>query len=249
MKVVGIIPARMGSSRFPGKPLALIRGKPMIEHVYKRSALCRSLSTVVVATPDEEIARSVKGFGGGVVMTSASHERATDRVAEAARTTGGDIVIVIQGDEPLLHPDMIQAAVKPVAEDDDVFCSNLIERIYSVEEFENPNTIKVTMDNKGNALYFSREAIPSRNRLGFDQIQAHKQVCIMPFRRDNLFKYTTMAPTALEQAESIDMLRILEHGLVVRLVETGFHTQSVDIPKDIPLVDELMQTDPLCRLY
>src|SRR3989338_7318551 len=175
----------------------------MIEHVYKRSALCRSLTTVVVATPDEEIARAVKGFGGGVVMTSASHERATDRVAEAARTTGGDIVIVIQGDEPLLHPYMIEAAVKPVAEDDDVFCSNLIERIHSVEEFDNPNTIKVTMDKQVNALYFSREAIPGRSRIGFDQIQAYKQVCIIPFRREHLFQYTTMQPTVLEQAESI----------------------------------------------
>ena len=182
MRVVGIIPARMGSSRFPGKPLALIRGKTMIEHVYKRSALCPALDAVVVATPDEEIANAVRGFGGESVMTSPDHQRATDRVAEAAQTTGGDIVLVIQGDEPLVHPDMIEAAVKPVAEDSDIFCSNLVERIRTREEFENPNTIKVTMDHQGNALYFSREPIPNQNYLGFDKLVAYRQVCIIPFR-------------------------------------------------------------------
>ncbi len=249
MRIVGIIPARMGSSRFPGKPLAVICGKPMIEHVYKRSALCGALTTLAVATPDEEIARTVRGFGGEVLMTSIAHQRATDRVAEAACTTGGDIVVVIQGDEPLLHPEMIEIAIKPVVEEAGVFCSNLVQQIDSIEEFVNPNTIKVTMDQDGNALYFSREPIPSQDRLGFNRITAYKQVCIMPFRRQNLFRFVELKPTTLEEAESIDMLRILEHGYKVRLVETKFRTQSVDVPEEISRVELLMEKDPVCSLY
>jgi 3-deoxy-manno-octulosonate cytidylyltransferase (CMP-KDO synthetase) len=249
MKVVGVIPARMGSSRFPGKPLALIRGKTMIEHVYKRSALSKALDTLVVATPDREIAEAVQSFGGEFVMTSPDHQRATDRVAEAAQTVGGDIVIVIQGDEPLVHPDMIEAAVKPVAEDGDIFCSNLVERIRTRQEFENPNTIKVTMDHQGNALYFSREPIPNQTILGFDKIQAYRQVCIIPFRIANLFKFLELEPTPLEETESIDMLRILQHGYKVRLVETEYRTLSVDMAEEIVPVEQAMERDPLCSLY
>lgn len=249
MKIVGVIPARMGSSRFPGKPLALIRGKSMLEHVYKRSALCRSLDALVVATPDPEIAEAVRRFGGEALMTSPAHQRATDRVAEAALTTGGDIVIVIQGDEPLVHPDMIEASVKPVAEDDTIFCSNLIEEIQTVEEFQNKNTIKVTMDDSGNALYFSREPIPSHLSLDFNRIRAYRQVCIIPFRKENLFKFLELKPTPLERAESIDMLRILEHGYKVRLVETRFRSLSVDVAAEIAPVERAMEHDPLCSLY
>ncbi len=249
MKVTGIIPARMGSSRFPGKPLALIAGKPMIEHVYRRSAMCRALDVLVVATPDEEIATAVRAFDGDVVMTSSEHERATDRVAEAARITGGDIVIVIQGDEPLLSPEMIEAAVAPVAADERVFCSNLVERISSVEEFRNPNTIKVIMDRHHNALYFSRAPVPSIERLGFARIHAYKQVCIIPFRHENLVKFTTLSPTELERVESIDMLRILEHGYTVRLVESPGVSYAVDVPEDIAVVEQAMERDALCARY
>ncbi len=249
MKTIGIIPVRMGSSRFPGKPLALILGKAMVEHVYKRSALCRSLDVLAVATPDEEIARAVRAFGGEVIMTSTAHERATDRVAEAAEMTGGDIVIVIQGDEPMLRPEMIEAAVKPVVEDATAFCSNLVERIPTLEEFRNPNTIKVTMDGDGNALYFSREPIPTVHRFAFGQIPAYKQVCILPFRRENLLKFTQLKPTILEQVESIDMLRILEHGHKVRLVETPFYTLSVDVPADVSAVEHALEKDPIRPLY
>ena len=122
MKVVGIIPARMGSSRYPNKPLTKILGRPMIEHVYKRSALCKTLDLVAVATPDQEIFQAVEAFGGQALMTSSAHTRASDRVAEAAEHTGGDIVINIQGDEPLIHPEMIELAVRAVAEDRNIFC-------------------------------------------------------------------------------------------------------------------------------
>jgi 3-deoxy-manno-octulosonate cytidylyltransferase (CMP-KDO synthetase) len=248
MKIVGIIPARMGSSRFPSKPLALIRDKSMLEHVYRRSALCAELDQVVVATPDQEIAQAVSAFGGLTVMTSPDHERAVDRVAEAAQTTGGDIVVVIQGDEPMLRPEMIEAAIQPVVDDADVFCSNLVEPIDTVEEFEHPNTIKVTMDGQGNALYFSRQPIPQQ-RAGFVSGAAYKQVCIIPFRRENLDRFLSLPSTPLEQAESIDMLRILEHGHIVRLVETPYRTQAVDAPIDILTVERLMEEDALCLTY
>ena len=249
MKIVGVIPARMGSSRFPGKPLAPICGRSMIEHVYRRSALCKSLDILAVATPDREIAEAVEAFGGTVIMTSPSHKRATDRVAEAAESTGGDIVIVIQGDEPLIHPEMIDAATAPVAADDSVFCSNLIEPIESVEEFESPNTIKVTMDHDRNALYFSRSPIPSLYRHDFRGAPAFKQVCIIPFRHDALRKFVAMEPTPLEEVESIDMLRVLQHGHTVRLVETKYRTLAVDEADEIHAVERVMEADSLFQLY
>lgn len=249
MKVVGIIPARMGSSRYPGKPLVMIAGKTMIEHCYRRSALSKALTEVAIATPDEEIARAVRGFGGNVVMTAPTHERATDRVAEAAGVTGGDIVVVIQGDEPLLQPDAISDAVAPVAADPGVFCTNLMARIRTEEDFRSPNTIKVVTNHRKDALYFSRSPLPGTGARPFDQLTAFKQVCIIPFRAENLTRFTTLTPTALEQAESIDMLRLLEHGYTVRMVDTPYDTAAVDVPSDIAVVEHLMKTDPVSQLY
>jgi 3-deoxy-manno-octulosonate cytidylyltransferase (CMP-KDO synthetase) len=230
----------MGSSRFPGKPLALIGGRPMIEHVYRRSALCPALGRLVVATPDKEIAEAVWGFGGEAVMTSLSHVRATDRVVEATLTAGGDVIVMVQGDEPLVRPEMIDAAVGPVLEDGEIFCTNLVERIKTIEEFRNPNTIKVTMDRRMNALYFSREPVPNLGDRRFEKVRAYKQVCIMAFRRERLMRFPLLEPTALEEAESIDMLRLLEHGFRVRLVESPCSTHAVDSPGDIALVEEVM---------
>ena len=249
MKVVGIIPARLGSSRFPNKPLASICGKTMLEHVYRRSVLCSALHHVVVATPDPEIIAAVQAFGGEAVMTSPDHQRATDRVAEASAVTGGDIVVVIQGDEPLLQPDAIAQVVKPVAEDPRVFCANLTERILSLDDFMSPNTIKVVMNANNDALYFSRSPIPSDGVKAFDRARAYKQVCIIPFTRANLLKFMSLPPTPLEQAESIDMMRVLEHGYTVRMVESAFETHAVDVPDDIPAVERLMARDPIVSRY
>lgn len=215
----------------------------MIEHVYRRSALCRRLSRLVVATPDEEIAVAVRAFGGEAVMTSPTHLRATDRVAEAAGGTGGDIIVLIQGDEPLVRPEMIEAAIEPVLVDDSIFCTNLIDRIKSLEEFRNPNVIKVTMDRSRNALYFSREPIPNLGREPFEKIHAYKQICIMAFPRARLMRFSALEPTDLEGAESIDMLRILQHGYPVRLVDSPGWTYGVDTPADIEVVEAAMATE------
>lgn len=250
MKVAAIIPVRMGSSRFPGKPLAKISGKTMVEHVAKRVALCRSLDAgVYVATPDREIAEEVENFGGQVIMTSPEHQRASDRVAEAAENLDTDIVVMIQGDEPLVTPQMVESSFQPLLKDDSIFCTNLVKQIESEEEYNNPNTIKVVMDDQGYALYFSREPIPTVHGKDFASIQAYKQVCIIPFTKRSLLEFAGMTPTPLEEAESIDMLRILQHGLRVMMVECTEETHSVDVPQDVVTVERMMAGDPLLDLY
>jgi len=249
MKIICVIPARMGSSRFPGKPLARICGRPMIEHVYWRSLMCKKVDEVVVATCDEEIVEATKRFGGRAIMTSSLHQRASDRVAEIAQSMGADIFAMVQGDEPMIFPEMIDLALKPLLADSKVLCVNLAAPIQSEEEFNDRNTIKAVMAQNGDALFFSREPIPTRQRLPFGQFQAYKQVCVIPFRRDFLLQYTALEPTPLEQAESIDMLRALEHGYPIRLVKSEYITQSVDTPEDLARVETLMQKDPLVSRY
>ena len=244
MNILALIPARMGSSRFPGKPMAKILGKPMIGHVYERVGRCPILTKTAVATCDEEIAEYVRSIGGEAVMTSSSHERASDRCAEALEILEKqdgihyDIVVMVQGDEPMTHPDMIAEAVGPMLQDDSLLITNLLGKISGDKEFEDRNCIKVVCDLKSNALYFSREPIPTRTRTS--DIPMGKQVCIIPFRRDFLLEYTRMAPTPLEIAESVDMMRVLEHGLKIRMVPTSHDSFAVDTPADLAKVEKLM---------
>lgn len=265
-RIVAVIPARMGSTRFPDKPLARILGRPMIEHVLRRALMCPLLEDVYVATCDDEIRASVEASGGKVVMTSASHERASERAAEAARHFEADIVVMIQGDEPMITPSMVEAAVAPLLSDESVSCVNLARRITSREEYLDPNTIKVATDARGDALYFSRSPVPAnafaREGGGADshardvrppvfdfQTPVFKQVCVIPFRRALLEEFARLAPTPLERAESIDMLRLLGHGVKVRMVETDADTHAVDTPEDLRRVEALMKGDPLVALY
>lgn len=249
MKIVAVIPARMGSSRFPGKPLAPLIDRPMIEHVYRRTKMCRHLDEVCIATCDEDIAAAAKGFGAKVLMTSSSHERASDRTAEAARSLAADIIVMIQGDEPMIRPEMIEWAVEPLRREPSVLCVNLAVPIRSEVEFADPNTIKVVTDHNSNALYFSREPIPNRLRMSFSALPAYKQVCVIPFRRDFLLRFAELPPMPLEAAESIDMLRALEHGYPVRIVRADVSTHAVDTPQDLKNVAQLMRNDPLLLKY
>ncbi|CCQ75504.1 3-deoxy-manno-octulosonate cytidylyltransferase [Magnetospira sp. QH-2] len=249
MKTVAVIPARMGSSRFPGKPLAPLHGRPMLEHVYQRTALSEAVSEVYIATCDDEIRSASEAFGAPVIMTADTHERASDRVAEAMADKDVDLVVMVQGDEPLTFPEMIDTAVAPFAEDPALQCVNLTKRIPTVEEFENPATIKVVMDGNMNALFMSREAIPHRLKGRFEDIAAYKQVCIIPFRHAALMNFYQLPPTPLEIAESVDMMRFIEHGIGVRMVETDLETHAVDTPEDLRLVTEMMTTDPLFGTY
>jgi 3-deoxy-manno-octulosonate cytidylyltransferase (CMP-KDO synthetase) len=249
VRIVAVIPARMGSSRFPGKPLALIGGRTMIEHVFRRAAMCERLDAVYVATCDEEIRVAAEGFGCNVLITSASHERASDRVAEAAERIEADIVVMIQGDEPMITPEMIDAALAPLLQEPSVTCVNLARRIESREEFVDPNTIKVVTDCRGDAIYFSRAPVPATSVERFGHTPMLKQVCVIPFRRASLREFARLAPTPLERAESIDVLRWIEHGGRVRIVETEEETHAVDTPEDLRLVETMMRDDPLVMRY
>ena len=244
MKILALIPARMGSSRFPGKPLAKILDKPMIEHVYKNVEKCELLTKTVVATCDEEIFDFIKSINGQVVMTSDKHERASDRCAEALAILEQDdnvlydIVVMVQGDEPMTHPDMITEALTPMLENPEIVVTNLMGDISSDDEFDDRNCIKVVCDLENNALCFSREPIPTRR---FGNVPMKKQVCVIPFTREFLLQYTRLSPTPLEIAESVDMMRVLEHGEKVKMVPTKHQTYPVDTESDLTRVEELMQ--------
>lgn len=246
MKILALIPARMGSSRFPGKPMAPILGKPMIGHVYERVAKSPLLTTTAVATCDQEIYDYIESIGGVAVMTADTYERASDRCAEAllkleqANNTRYDIVVMVQGDEPMTHPDMIAEAVQPMLDDANIQITNLLGQIKDIAEFEDRNCIKVVCDLKSNAMYFSREPIPTRSKM--PDVPMGKQVCIIPFRRDFLLEYTRLAPTPLEVAESVDMMRVLEHGMKVHMVPTQHETQAVDTLADLEKVARLMKS-------
>ena len=254
MNSISIIPARMNSSRFPGKPMKKILGIPMIGHVYKRVKMCKTIKQVYVATCDQEIYDYIKSIGGKVVMTSESHERCTDRCAEALLKIEDEtnekctLMVLVQGDEPLVHPKMIEESIAPMIKDNSIPITNLVANIDTVDAFENKNEIKVVLDKNNNALYFSREPIPTRKKDIID-VPMKKQVCIIPFKRDFLLEFNKMKPTPLEVIESIDMMRILENGGKVRMVNTEFITKSVDTQEDLNLVSEMMKNDELYKIY
>ena len=248
MNILALIPARMGSSRFPGKPLKKILGKPMIGHVYERVSKCDLLIKTVVATCDQEIVDYIESIGGQVVMTSGKHERASDRCAEALGylekkdNIQYDIVVMVQGDEPMTHPSMITEAVTPMLKDPEILVTNLLGDIESEEEFKDRNCIKVVCDLDSNALYFPREPIPTQK---FGRATMKKQVCIIPFTRDFLLEYTSLDPTPLEIIESVDMMRVLEHGKKVKMIHTKHRTQAVDTKEDLEKVTKIMKKEKL----
>lgn len=254
MKIIGIIPARLASSRLPQKPLADILGMPMIGHVYHRSKLCSTLDEVYVATCDSEIYNYINSIGGKAVMTSDKHERASDRTAEALlkieKDTQSkiDIVVMIQGDEPMVTPEMINDSILPLLNDDKIKITNLMANMRTVEEHEDPAEVKVVVDKNNFAMYFSREPIPSRKK-GVDNVPMLKQVCIIPFNRDFLLEYNKMEQTPLEIIESVDMNRLLENGIKIKMVFTDTETYSVDTPADLENVNKKMSNDVLLKSY
>ena len=254
MRVVAVIPARMASSRFPGKPMALIHGMPMIGHCYCRVRLCDALSDTFVATCDKEIFDYIESIGGKAVMTADTHERASDRAAEAMvkieEATGEqtDILVMVQGDEPMDTPEMISEALSPMLQDDSVQVVNLMGCVKNLAEFEDPNTVKVVVGPDDNAIYFSREPIPSRKKWTGD-VSMHKQICIIPFRRDYLLQFNSTPETPLECIESVDMLRVIESGGQVRMVMTEHQSIGVDTPDHLKHVEQLMVDDALMKEY
>ena len=254
LRAVAVIPARMASSRFPGKPMALIHGMPMIGHCFFRVNMCSNLDATYVATCDTEIFQYIESIGGKSVMTSDKHERASDRAAEAMLVIEEqtkkriDILVMVQGDEPMDTPDMISQALEPMQKDPTVDVVNLMGSIESLEEFEDPNTPKVVVDQQNYALYFSREPVPSRKK-GVLNVPMLKQICVIPFRRDYLLKFNNIPETPLEIIESIDMMRILESGGRVKMVMTQEESCGVDTPEILLKVEKKMAHDSLMSQY
>lgn len=242
---VGIIPARMASSRFPGKPLAPLLGIPMIQHVYQRSMLAQALEAVYVATCDRAIADVVAGFGGRAVMTASTHERCTDRVAEAVERLGlrPDIIVNIQGDEPMVTPEHLDRLVEAMRADAGILAANVVVPIRDEREHRSPNIVKVVSDLQGCALYYSREAIPSRWK-GEPRAPLFRQTGIIGFTRALLQTFRALAPTPLEAVESVDMLRVLEHGHRVKLIVSDTDMYTVDTEEDRRCVEERMRHAP-----
>ena len=244
MKTIAIIPVRMGSSRFPGKPLKKINGIPMVELIYNLISKNKSLSKVVVATCDKVIFDHIKSINGEVVMTSIKHQRASDRTAEALVKCENrykkkfDVVVMVQGDEPMVDKFMIQKSIEPFKKNKKINVVNLISKIKNKKIMMDPNSIKVVKNLKNEALYFSRSPIPYNNKS--KNFYGYKQVCIIPFKRDFLLKYIDLKPTELEKIESVDMMRILENGYAVNLVEISKETFPVDTLNDLKNVIKII---------
>lgn len=240
-----VIPARMASSRYPGKPLALILGLPMVEHVRRRALLARGVDLVAVATCDEPIKVAVEACGGCVVMTKDTHERCTDRVEEAMQRLPGEIVAMVQGDEPLLNPEAISQVVQPLLDDPGLDVVNLLSPLKSIDDYANTNIVKAVCDRRGNVVYLTRAPVPYF-RQPVD-VPVYRQTGIMAFRVTFLPGFSALPETALEKAESVDMLRLLEHGIRIRGVVTGYITIGVDRPGDVELVESVLRRDPAQR--
>ena len=241
-----VIPARMGSSRYPGKPLVNIAGLPLVEHVRRRALLAQGINLVVVATCDEEIKSAVEKAGGRAIMTKDTHERCTDRVEEAMQALPGDIVAMVQGDEPLLQPEAVSQVVQPLLDDPTLDIVNMLSPLESEADYANPNIVKAVCNRRMDVIFLTRSAVPYfRKQL---LVPVYRQTGIMAFRAAFLPKFSALPETALERAESIDMLRAIEHGVRIAGVVATYTTLGVDRPEDVPLVEDVLQTDPLQRV-
>lgn len=242
MKTIGIIPARYGSTRLEGKPLKDICGKPMIQHVYEQACKAKLIDKVIVATDDERIYKAVEGFGGEAAMTSKDHQTGSDRVSEVARNTDCDIVVNIQGDEPLILPEIIDEIVSALLEDKNAVMATGAYRIAKESMFHDPNTVKVVTDRQGNALYFSRSLIPYPRKSEYLEVYEH--IGIYAYRKEFLLTYVDLENTPLAQTESLEQLKVLEHGYKIKVVKTryDYNALSVDTQEDLEEVRRIMQT-------
>jgi len=240
MRTAAVIPARYASSRFPGKPLADLAGKTMIQRVYERAARARLVDRVLVATDDDRIREAVRAFGGEVVMTRADHPTGTDRIAEAVAGLDVEVIANVQGDEPLLDPAEIDGVVAPLLEDPALVMSTMASPITDPRDVADPGVVKVVMDRRGRALYFSRHPIPFyRSGTG----PHYKHFGLYGYRREFLLRYAALEPTPLEQAEALEQLRALEHGYDIQVVVSPHDSVSVDTPEDLERVLEILRRE------
>lgn len=240
MRVIGIIPARLAATRLPDKPLLDICGKTMIQRVWERARAATLLEEVLVATPDEAIHRAVQSFGGRAVMTSATHRSGTDRLAEAAAGLDAEIIVNIQGDEPLIDPRSIERAAEPLLADPALEMSSLM-CVCPAEERDNPATVKVVCDRQGNALYFSRARIPHERVEAAVPVMQH--IGLYAYRRGFLLRFPHLEPTPLERTESLEQLRALENGVRIRMVRVEQAPLSVDTPEDLERVRRMVASE------
>ncbi|NLC68157.1 MAG: 3-deoxy-manno-octulosonate cytidylyltransferase [Clostridiaceae bacterium] len=240
-KVIGVIPARYGSTRLEGKPLKDICGKPMIQHVYERASEAKTIEKVIVATDDLRILEAVKAFGGEAVMTSVEHKTGTDRIAEVVRDIDTEIVVNIQGDEPLIIPGIIDEIVSELINDESVNTATGCCVIKEQNMLTDPNVVKVVFDRQGFALYFSRSLIPHPRKI--NQSDTYEHIGIYAYRKDYLMKYITLEDTPLSLAESLEQLKVLEHGDRIKVVSTKYpyNALSVDTQDDLDKVRGLMK--------
>jgi 3-deoxy-manno-octulosonate cytidylyltransferase (CMP-KDO synthetase) len=246
---IAIIPARYGASRLPGKPLSDIHGKPMIQHVHERVCRARGIGRVLVATDDERIAQAVRGFGGEAVMTSPAHKSGSDRLAEAAQAVDADVIVGVQGDEPMIDPAAVEAAVRPFAGDPALDAATVCTPLRAVEDMLSPHVVKVVVDARGRALYFSRSPIPhvrggdaaAAAREAVERGLARRHLGLYAWRRAALLRFAGLPPSPLEDAEGLEQLRALEHGMAMHVVTwDGEPGVAVDTPADLERVRALM---------
>jgi 3-deoxy-manno-octulosonate cytidylyltransferase (CMP-KDO synthetase) len=250
-KILGVIPARLASSRFPGKVLAQISSKTMLQHVYERASQARYLTSTIIATDDEQVYEVARSFGARVRMTRADHLSGTDRVAEVASSENAEIFVNIQGDEPLIDPEAIDAAILPMVHDPDIVMGTLKKRIEDPREITDPNVVKVVTDRQGDAIYFSRCPIPFVRGAPDPQTRMplphrhFKHIGLYTYRRDFLLEYSALPVGPLEQAERLEQLRALENGYRIRVVETEYESLGVDTPEDLERVSRLFEVSML----
>ncbi|MGB2705736.1 MAG: 3-deoxy-manno-octulosonate cytidylyltransferase [Candidatus Omnitrophota bacterium] len=244
MKAIGIIPARWQSERFEGKVLANLLGKPLVQHVWERAKESRILEEVIIATDNEDVIKAVKRFGGKVVYTSKDQPSGSDRIVEVINPIDVEVVVNIQGDEPLVHYSMIDGLANALLEDKTVQMATVIKKINDKNELANPNVVKVVIDKDGYALYFSRSPIPyARGEETKEKVQYYyKHIGIYAYTKDFLFTYTNLPKSGLEETEKLEQLRALENGYKIKTIETEFDTIGVDTPEDLRKVEGMLRS-------
>ncbi len=242
MQIIAVIPARYASTRFPGKLMADLAGKPVIQHVYEQTLKASMVSRVIVATDDQRIVDVIRHIGGEALITKTSHETGTDRLAEVAGKLEADIIVNVQGDEPLINPSMIDQAIAPFLDNRDLKMGTLKSRVRCLHDFLSPNVVKVVTDNNGYALYFSRSPLPffrdkwqdlKDEAFSAGRLLCYKHVGLYVYKRDFLIEYAAMPQTFLELSEKLEQLRALENGIRIRVVETDFESLGIDTPEDL----------------
>lgn len=239
IRTLGVIPARYAAQRFPGKPLALIAGKSLVQRVYEQAAKATRLDKVIVATEDTRILEAVEAFGGDAMLTSPDCATGTDRVAEVARAVDAELVLNIQGDEPLMRPEMIDQLVEGMQKETGCVMGTLARKINAADQLTNPNVVKVVVGKTGNALYFSRSQIPFVREAG-ETTTFYKHLGIYAYQREFLMKFVQLPASELEKAEKLEQLRALENGFNIRVWITPHDSIGVDRPEDVKLVEEIL---------